>query len=195
MTQNFILISIMLCFLLSCQRGTPDTQESDPEPLSRPEAIISKLPPVQINLQEITPTGLKAEIEKHKGKVVLLDFWALWCPMCLESFHHLSEWHLKYAEQGLVIITISLDEDNPENQKKVIEYLQKQRAPFETFISREGPTKETMRAFKIDGGALPHCQVFNREGEHVISLGNYNPNQIYGEPTINAALEKEFSQP
>ncbi len=185
----------MLCFLLSCQPGVPPSapDESHSKPLSGPETTISKLPLVQIKLHEITPADLKAEIEKHKGKVVLVDFWALWCPMCLESFHHLSEWYLKYSEKGLVIITINLDENSPETRKKVIDYLQKQRAPFETFISLKGSTEGTMQAFKIDGDSLPYCQIYNREGAHVISLGNVNPDQIYDEPSISKALEKQFS--
>jgi len=194
MMRNFILIFALFWLPCACQRGAPPIELPESAPLTGPEVTIQKLPPVEIHLKEIDPAGLKAEIEKHKGKVVLVDFWALWCPMCLESFHHLSEWYLKYSEEGLVIITISLDEDSPESRKKVTEYLQKQRAPFATFISREGPTAASMRDFKIEGDALPHCQIYNREGAHVISLGNYNPAQIYDEPSISAALKKQFSQ-
>ena len=42
--------------------------------------------------------------EDLKGKVVLLDFWAVWCGPCIATFPHLIEWQEKYAEKGLVII-------------------------------------------------------------------------------------------
>lgn len=39
-----------------------------------------------------------------KGKVVLIDFWAVWCGPCIATFPHLIEWHEKYASKGLVIL-------------------------------------------------------------------------------------------
>jgi len=42
-----------------------------------------------------------------KGKVVLLDFWAVWCGPCIATFPHLREWQEKYSGKGLVIIGLT----------------------------------------------------------------------------------------
>jgi thiol-disulfide isomerase/thioredoxin len=42
-----------------------------------------------------------------KGKVVLLDFWAVWCGPCIACFPHLRDWHEKYADRGLVIVGLT----------------------------------------------------------------------------------------
>ncbi len=53
-----------------------------------------------VNGQPLTDVDLK-------GKVVLLDFWAIWCGPCIATFPHLREWNEKYGDKGLVIIGLT----------------------------------------------------------------------------------------
>ena len=45
-----------------------------------------------------------------KGKVVILDFWATWCPPCRMEIPHFQELHEEYAGKGLVVLGVSLDQ-------------------------------------------------------------------------------------
>lgn len=42
-----------------------------------------------------------------KGKVVLIDFWAVWCGPCIATFPHLQEWKKEYGDKGLVIVGVT----------------------------------------------------------------------------------------
>lgn len=53
-----------------------------------------------VNGQPVTP-------EELKGKVVLLDFFAIWCGPCIVTFPHLREWQEKYGERGLAIVGVT----------------------------------------------------------------------------------------
>lgn len=46
------------------------------------------------------------KLEKLRGKVVLIDFWAWDCPFCNEALPHMKQLHDKYAKDGLVVIGV-----------------------------------------------------------------------------------------
>lgn len=53
----------------------------------------------------------KVNLSDYKGKVILLDFWATWCPPCKESIPYLETLYQRYKDKGFVVIGISFDED------------------------------------------------------------------------------------
>ncbi|MBF0193000.1 MAG: TlpA family protein disulfide reductase [Magnetococcales bacterium] len=55
-------------------------------------------------------------LQSFKGQVVLIDFWASWCPPCRRSFPILDSLHKKYNSQGFVVIGVN--EDNNINSGK-----------------------------------------------------------------------------
>jgi len=57
--------------------------------------------------------GQELQLSSFRGKVVLLDFWATWCDPCREETPHLVDLQNRYADRGLQVIGISMD-DTPD---------------------------------------------------------------------------------
>lgn len=101
--------------------------------------------------------GKKYTLSELRGKIVLVNFWATWCPPCRLEMPDLDLIYTHFQSQGLVILSIT-DED-----------------PFKvnSFISAKGyhppvlldPDSKVHKLFHVDG--LPKNFIFNREGKLV----------------------------
>jgi peroxiredoxin len=69
-------------------------------------------------LQDLS--GKSVKLSDQKGKVVLVEFWATWCPPCRESIPTLEKLHRQYAAKGLVILAVSVDEGGLDAVKKFV---------------------------------------------------------------------------
>ena len=56
-------------------------------------------------------TGQSVKLSDFKGKIVLLDFWATWCPPCRVEIPNLLEINRKFKSKKFVLISVSLDRD------------------------------------------------------------------------------------
>ncbi len=60
-----------------------------------------------------TENGRTVSLNNFGGKVLLLNFWASWCPPCVEETPSLSELAREFGPKGLVVLAVSVD-DKPE---------------------------------------------------------------------------------
>jgi peroxiredoxin len=57
--------------------------------------------------------GKTVQLSDFKGKVVILDFWATWCPPCREEIPGFIDLQKKYHGRGLTVVGVSLDQGGP----------------------------------------------------------------------------------
>src|SRR5262245_65599796 len=61
--------------------------------------------------QLASPDGKMLALSDHRGKVVLLNFWATWCEPCLEEMPAFERVARAYRERGLVVVAVSVDRE------------------------------------------------------------------------------------
>lgn len=96
----FFLFLLMTACLLSCSKG--GNGESNPSLAQTAGAAPDFI------LKDIE--GKNVQLSQYKGKVVILEFWATWCPPCKATIPGLISLQKKYADKGLVVLGVSVDE-------------------------------------------------------------------------------------
>mgnify|MGYP001562989633 FL=1 len=144
-------IAFFLIFASSCKKGEVEIN---------PPSVGDTAP--DFTLKGIN--GNTSSLADYKGKVVMVEFWATWCPPCKELTPILEKIHKKYKDKGLIILAL-VSEDEGE-------------AAIRSFIKEYGITypvlladQETMRHYGIS--SIPVTFIINKEGRVVsMHMGN-----------------------
>jgi thiol-disulfide isomerase/thioredoxin len=148
-----------------------------------------------ITLSAVDRAGYDAVVAKHRGKVVLVDFWATWCSPCVEQLPHTLALGQRMSDRGLTVITVSCDE--PTESDRVAKFLSTQQAGGATnLISQFGGSPRTMDEFEIPGGAVPFYKLYDRAGRLRQSFGiDPAAKKQFTSADIEAAVKQLLAEP
>lgn len=100
--------------------------------------------------------GRIVRLSGYRGKVVLLNFWATWCPPCRAEMPDLVRWQREYRDRGLQVIGVTYP---PTSRVKVRQFVREVRGNYPILYG----TKKTKTLFD-EGDTLPITVVIDREG-------------------------------
>ena len=140
---------------------------------------------------DFTLTDLQGKawtLQSLKGKVVLVNFWATWCPPCRKEMPDLDALYQKYKDRGLIVLAIS-DED----AAKVRPYIQEHNVSYPVLLD---PGRKVNEAFQVEG--IPKSFVYDRSGKLAAQAIDMRTKQQFLEMLERAGLsgsdQKEASR-
>ena len=100
--------------------------------------------------------GKTVRLSDYKGKVVLLEFWATWCPPCRASVPGLEKLHKAYKDKGLVLLAVAMDMGGDDEIRSYI------KESGITYIVLKG-TEDVATKYQVR--SVPMMLVLNKEGK------------------------------
>ncbi|HEY0004319.1 MAG TPA: TlpA disulfide reductase family protein [Pyrinomonadaceae bacterium] len=161
----------LLLFGAACNKGPSETateSNTNTPAGTRPPRAMYPMPPVtaapahdSAGKSEQVFTLLdnrRMRLSDYKGSVVVLDFYATWCPPCRVETPHLVQLQRRYGPQGLNVIGLNVG--GPDDKYKIPDYVKE----FGIQYTLGFPDPEMTNLYLSDDDRIPQAFVFDRQG-------------------------------
>jgi thiol-disulfide isomerase/thioredoxin len=98
-------------------------------------------------------------LDRHRGKILVVNFWATWCPPCREEIPFFIEAQTKFGPEGLQFVGIALDDS-----RQVAGFVQEYAINYPILIGGINES-EILRKLGNPGGGLPYTLIYDRNGK------------------------------
>lgn len=120
--------------------------------------------PSRESLRPVDAPDILEIIRQHRGRLVLLNFWATWCPPCIVEFPEIVSLEKAYRDRGLVVVSVSADFPS-QIDSKLLPFLDKHRPSFPVYIKQTDDVDDFIRIIDPQWtGAIPATFFFDRDG-------------------------------
>lgn len=123
------------------------------EPSVMPAEATGRKPAPQLVLNDLS--GKQHRLSDYRGKVVLLNFWATWCPPCIEEIPALGRLSDKLASEQFALLSVDIAEDHA----RVSEFLKKVPARYPVLMDPDGDSVDAWQLY-----AFPSTFIIDRKG-------------------------------
>ncbi len=137
-----------------------------------------------------TLDGKKFDLSKHVGDVVIVDFWATWCPPCVKEIPDFVKLHKKYEKKGLVIVGVSMDKsDGP-----VKTFVKDQKVRYPIVMNGGDVWKEFQELLpEKQRGGIPATFIVRRDGGIEEMMVGYHDAKTF-ENAVKPLLAQKFDK-
>ena len=136
--MKLLLAIVALCVFSQCINAQGAATET------APKLVLKDLKRRTVNLNDF------------KGKVVVINFWATWCPPCRAEIPQLVKWQNEYGDRGLQIIGITVP---PTKSQNVVSFARKNKINYPVLFG----SKKTKIQF-TDAQTMPFTVVIDADG-------------------------------
>jgi thiol-disulfide isomerase/thioredoxin len=146
--------------------------------------FLAVLLPAQSKLTTLNEASFPKMLATHKGKIVLVDFWATWCVPCRAEMPQLVKLNEKLKSRGFDLVTISADE--PEKELAAFQVLKDNAVGAPFYLKKAADDDKFYNLVDSKwSGEMPAMFIYDRTGKRVRSFLGETPVK-----DIEAAIEK-----
>jgi len=186
MTPRCLIIIVLLSALLAGCNNAPPPVAIGNGPASSNDVNQPNTPSKPIEEMSWTKTdGTEQRIGDLHDRVVILDFWATYCPPCREEIPHLNSLQAKYGSEKLQIVGLNVGGD--EDQPKIPAFTKELKVAYPIAY----PEQPLVSYIFGNDDVIPQTAVFDRQGRLVLKIAGYSP-QIRSE--LDDAIEKALKE-